>query len=376
VAFALVVLLLAAVIGEAGADSVPPPPPTLLTSARPNGFETTPLPPIAANTAAVVLTPHRDQQRVIRTDPKYGWQFAVVCYGYFRTEHLSQPELRFRIYAQQTEDLPTAQKVCRLLLRLQELAWMKLRLQVNLQGERVLNVWLCRQGNAGGEQWRNHLYIYSIQEIQHPIDWLREVAHEFSHAIVPGITGYTAPEPWANGYVGERLFLTWLEPLVGIGQLTPEDVCGASLEDIRQFVRQRCIPLRNVWLNGGLPEHDFQRTDAVGMGTLIGLVLYVDSVYGSSMLRATFARLSEPEPKALWKAFTQAVRESERLEINVPQGGGHVWLPAASWRVQTDDPEAVLQLGKARWQARQSNWRLAETGWYRLRGKSPVQLSR
>jgi hypothetical protein len=311
---------------------------------------------------------------ISRTDPKHGWRFTVACYGYFRTEHVSQPELRFRVYAQQVEDLPTAQKVCRLLLRLQEVTWQRLRLQVNLQGERVLNVWLCRQGNAGGEQWRNHLYVYSVQEIAHSIEWLREVAHEFSHALLPGITGYTAPEPWANGYLGERLLLTWLEPLVNDGTLSAEDLCGASASDVRSFVQQRCLPLRSLWATNGFPEKDFGRTDAVGMGALIGLALYIDHVYGSTMLRATFARLAQHQPTALWEAFTEAVRESRELHI-IPSGGAiQVWLPSGQWHPQTEDKKAMLQLGKSRWQATQPVWRLPVNGWYRLEGRSPIRL--
>jgi len=321
-----------------------------------------------------MLTPHWNQQKISQTDPRYGWQFTVACYGYLRTEHLSQPEMRFRVYAQQSEDLPTVQKVCRLLLRLQEIAWMKLRLQVNLQGERVLNVWLCRQGNSGGEQWRNNLYVYSIQEIQEPLEWLREVAHEFSHALFPGITGYTAPEPWANGYIGERLFMTWVEPLLQSGKILPDDVCRTSVADVRQFVNQRCLPLRHIWSNGGFPENDFRRTDAAGMGTLIGLVLYIDGVYGSSMLRASFARLAEPQPAALWRAFTEAVTESDEVQITPSGAKTQIWLPAGQWRVETEDRRASLQQGKASWQVSQPVWRLPRSGWYLLQSNSLLRL--
>ncbi len=373
-AFALVIELLLAVVGGAGADTEQPSPPSLLATTSPSGFETQVLKPLVPSTAATVLIPYWNQQKVARTDPKHGWQFTVACYGYFRTEHQSQQELRFRVYAQQTEDLPAAQKVCRLLLRLQEIAWLRLRFQINLQGERVLNVWLCRQGNAGGEQWRNNLYIYSIQEIREPLEWLREVAHEFSHALFPGITGYTAPEPWANGYMGERLFMTWLDVLVQSGQLSPEDVCGTSLTDIRAFAQQRCLPLRRIWESAGFPHKDFERTDAGGMGALIGLVLYIDGVYGSSVLRATFARLIEPQPAALWKAFTEAVSESDEMLITPTGGAIQVWLPSGQWRVEAEDKKAVLQQGKGRWQVTQSAWRLPRSGWFLMKSTSALRL--
>ncbi|GIV16792.1 MAG: hypothetical protein KatS3mg022_2227 [Armatimonadota bacterium] len=375
-AFALIIELLFATVGGAGEEIERPSPPPVWNASLQNGFEAQLLQPLTPATGTVVLTPRLNQTTISLSDPKHGWLFTVACYGYFRNEHLNHPELRFRVYAQQPQDLPMAQKVCRLLLRLQEVAWQRLRLQVNLQGERVLSVWLCRQGNAGGEQWRNNLYIYSIQEILRPSEWLREVAHEFSHALLPGITGYTVPESWANGYVGERLLMMWIEPLLHSGQLSPDDVCGASASDVRDFVQHRCLPLLQRWATGGFPHKDFGRTDAVGMSALIGLVLYIDSVYGSTMLRATFARLAEPYPVALWKAFTEAVGESDEVRITPSGGATQVWLPARQWRIETEDKKALLQQDKARWQATQSMWRLPRSSWYLLKSASPLRLVR
>lgn len=362
--------------GGVRAESEFPSPPRVWNALAPSGFETLVLRPIAPAAAALIATPYLHQARISRQDPKHGWQFHVACYGYFRPEHQNHPELRFRVYAQQVDDLPAAQQVCRLLLRLQELAWQRLRLQVNLQGERVLDVWLCRQGNAGGEQWRNNLYIYSIQEIDEPVQWLREVAHELSHALFPGVTGYTSPEPWANGYLGERLLLSWLLPLVEERVLTPDDLCGASATDVRRFVQQRCLPLRQKWASGGFPEKEFSRTDVTGMGALVGLVLYIDSVYGSPLLRSTFARLQAPQSRAVWTAFTEAVREARELHLVPAESATQVWLAAGAWRVDAGDRSAVLQRGGRRWTATQQAWQLPVSDWYRLTSKTPLRLSK
>ena len=110
------------------------------------------------------------------------------------------------------------------------------------------------------------------------------------------------------------------------------------------------------------------------MGTLIGMVLYIDSVYGSTTLRATFARLAEPQPIALWKAFTEAVRESDEVHITPPDSATQVWLPSGQWQVQAEDRRAILQLGKTRWQAAQPVWQLPVSGWYRLTSNASVRL--
>ncbi len=376
-AFALVIGLLCVPPGRAREETALPTPPRSISVPYQTGvYEVQLLPALFPNNDAVILTPRLGTLSGAQSDPKHGWRFTVACYGYFRNDHLSQPELRFRVYAQAVDDLPQAQRVCRLLLRLQQIAWQRVRLQVNLQGERVLNVWLCRQGNAGGEQWRNNLYIYSVQELHSPVEWVREVAHEFSHALFPGITGYTLPEPWANGYLGERLLMTWIAPLAESGSLTTDDLCGASAPDVRNFVAQRCLPLRNRWLTEGFPKEGFTRTDASGMATLIGFVLYLDSVYGSSTLRATFARLAEPHATALWKAFTESVKEADEVTILPPDRASALWLPAGTWQVDSTDRKALLEQGKHRWQVSQPRWRLPGDGWYRLTSNAPVRLRR
>lgn len=358
--------------GGGGASAVPPP---SLKAAAEAGYDVSLLPAFTSALAAVA-TPSLRQMSGLPADPKHEWQFTVACYGYLQLEGMNQPELRFRVYAQHLDDLTSAQNVCRLLLRLQELAWQKLRLQVNLQGERTLNVWLCRQGNPGGEQWRNNLYIYAVHEIRRPMDWLREITHEFSHALIPGITGYHSPEPWANGYVGERLLLSWVASLLQEGQLSAEDVAGAPVADVRRFVQQRCLPLRQMWTQQGFPERDFRRTDTTGMSALIGLVLYIDGIYGSHTLRSTFARLAEPQPLAFWKAFTEALSESEAILLTPVEKVAHVWLPAGGWTIQTEDKQASLSRGKERWQATQKLWRLPANGWYLLRTSATVRLTR
>ncbi|MCS6829247.1 MAG: hypothetical protein RMM08_11060, partial [Armatimonadota bacterium] len=147
-----------------------------------------------------------------------------------------------------------------------------------------------------------------------------------------------------------------------------------SASDVRSFVQHRCLPLRQRWMTGGFPEKEFHRTDAAGMGALIGMVLYVDGVYSSAMLRATFARLTEPQPTALWRAFMEAVSEADTLQLSPLSEATQVWLPSGQWRIETEDKKASLQQGKTRWQATQSVWRLPRGGWYLLKSAASLRL--
>ncbi|MBM3947035.1 MAG: hypothetical protein FJ315_06520, partial [SAR202 cluster bacterium] len=50
---------------------------------------------------------------------------------------------------------------------------------------RPVQVWLAREGEAGGELYRDQIYLFAVQEARSPVEWLRELAHEYSHLLLP-----------------------------------------------------------------------------------------------------------------------------------------------------------------------------------------------
>ncbi len=73
-----------------------------------------------------------------------------------------------------------------------------------------VKIWLCEDGTAGGEQVGNEIYFYDMEKDRTDAEWFRELVHESGHLMLPPVDGFTAPEAWANGILGELLFPRWM----------------------------------------------------------------------------------------------------------------------------------------------------------------------
>lgn len=143
-----------------------------------------------------------------RICPKYRWEYPFKLEAHAE-KFTGQQTLRFRIYAQSNESIETSISISRVLLRLWELANSKLSLEHPLRFRRTIDVFLASGGKSGAEQGiffgpdengsnstQLSIYIYDIKNLSNPIETLREIAHEYGHAILPPIGTYKEPEPW------------------------------------------------------------------------------------------------------------------------------------------------------------------------------------
>jgi hypothetical protein len=247
--------------------------------------------PVSGLFPGLLVEPKGEQ---LDLDEKYRQPFHATCAVYMaeRTLGSGAPTgyaLRFVVHAPDAEALPLAKRVAHLLLLL--LGENRTRLNFDHPiSDPIVNVWLTRQGgqgtsaDAGGEQIRSNIYLYSIYTERRPIEWAREVAHEYGHYALPGVSGYTAPEEWANGVLGERLFLKWLREDLHAGRLHPEELPFVTPEEIDDYLTRQVIPLVRRIAHEGLDESQMKRRDAPGMDYYTGFALFLDTVYGSQAL--------------------------------------------------------------------------------------------
>lgn len=77
------------------------------------------------------------------------------------------------------------------------------------------------------------LYLYAAGVACPPGEWLRELAHEYGHIALPGIGGFTrTDDPWADGELGELLFIKWLAA-------SGESVLPWSVKEAEDIARPR-----------------------------------------------------------------------------------------------------------------------------------------
>lgn len=271
------------------------------------------------------------------------WQFDWITSGYGKDPASGQLMLRFRVYSQERRPQnDPAQMAAIMDLRMWQLLNHKFKIDHAEMGHGLKGVdeYLCWGGTAGGEQTLgedveagqvrrvNTIYIYDIASFKDPMEMAREVAHEYGHAVLPAVGGFDTPEDWANGYLGERLFLRWLRDTYEAGRLDSAATMGASFQSLDAWVKKSVDPLvidaasraPNQALLGGKGQR--------AMNAYMGLVLYADSVLPNQVVARSFkltgSMSAKDYPQALVEACTGA-----SYTVNVPSNlyAKKLWLP-------------------------------------------------
>lgn len=292
-------------------------------------------------------------------DEKYHESYRFACHVYVavrppagQTESVYQR--RFLVCAGGPASQDFARQVGRMLLLLWSLRHDRLHDDHPLN-EPTVNVWLTEgsapglSADTGGEQFRNQIYLFNVHLERSPIEWAREIAHEYGHYALPGISGFRAPEEWANGVLGERLFLKWLRDDVRAGRIPAAQLPLVSAALLDEFHARSIWPRIRPILQEGLDPRMITRTNADGMDYYTGLALYIDTVYGTPALvdamqnTQSASRLTFPRAGDFLEAFTKTQREQSQITLRLPAipeisgpGSLHFYLPAGAWEIQKD----------------------------------------
>lgn len=283
-----------------------------------------------------------------KKSPKQKWEFEYSTGAYGKQD--SNPEvplgLKFRVFAQMRKERDDpAPKVARLLLRLWDYAYRVIATDHSTYyNNGIIDVYLCFGGEAGGEQLYdeeiengfvkrvNTIYIYRMPSFIDPLEMAREVSHEYGHAILPPIGGFKQPEDWANGYLGERIFMRRLRDDLAAKRLTEADTMGATLPQLNAFVATKVDPLWLSVARNGIRGDLLASTGQKAMDAYLGTALYAQSV----LPPAAFAR--SLRLTGSWKAadypaaIVAATAERPSIDLRVPSqlAKAPFWIPLPS----------------------------------------------
>ena len=242
-------------------------------------------------------------------EPQHDWTFDHETYVYLKTPKAADGELRLfcRVHYTVPGDTRLAERTGSLLAIARQ-AWAQKTGAPTANGDAPFHVWLCRGGQSGGEQWRDNLYLYDLDAPRSSIEWIREIVHEYSHLAVPAIGGYASPEYWANGYLGERLIVRWIQRTPGMPALVEHD--WGDFSGAPNFDRLLIAPAIALYKKNGPSKTWLERTDELGMRYFIGQMLTVDDKYGAHVLAAAFGllpRFREAKPADMAQALAEAL---------------------------------------------------------------------
>lgn len=290
---------------------------------------------------------------VAKISPKNGWKFPYASNGYGMVPGRQAFNIRFRVFSQTNsgnhDDI--AQWTTRTLVRLWDYTYFRTRRDHALPYRCLVDVYLCQEGEPGGEQIFaiddqdldandrpqrvNTIYIYQIQNATNKLELLREICHEYGHAVMPPIGPYKAGrEAWANGDMGERLYLYWLSQDLAAGRLTVDDALFAKSEEIKSYLDAKFWPMAQKTALSGPDLKVLEKGDVAAYDEMISLACYA----AAFLPQKTFGRamnLTSQEPAGFAKAVSDAAAELPEWKVEVPEAFAKkpVYLPIGDAKV-------------------------------------------
>ncbi|MGD9496643.1 MAG: hypothetical protein AB7Y46_10095 [Armatimonadota bacterium] len=266
-------------------------------------------------------------------------QFNRVCYGFVAAAQGEDLTLTAMVHypspllsAHQADYSELAGRVTHILLRMHCYSRACYGLPVATDEQRIPRVWLCESGPTGAEQYDDDIFLYDVMRDRQPMEWLREVAHEWGHYALPRMGRFTQPEPYASGVLGEALFLQLLADEAGLvvgepwpgrrAQAAVDGLWGNARAELAEYLAQMRESTLDLWLARG-PNSEL----AAGMGEesfhyLVGAMLWVEAAHGHAMLRETLLKAPGESPADFYYGYRQAVREAAgKGEIELLAGG-------------------------------------------------------
>jgi len=291
-------------------------------------------------------------------DPPIRWQFDWITTAFGPDDGAQKdPEtgepmarLRFRIYSQERRaENDKSPMVARQAIRMWDLLQARYRFANNESiNHGIVDYYLSWGGKAGGEQLTgeevlpnnrvvtvNTIYLYDLRNFGSPIEMAREVAHEYGHAALPAVGGFNAPEYWANGYLGEKLFLRWLRDKLAIGHIGTDDTMGSTVKDLDAWIKDNVeAPVLEA---SSRPPSATMLSDKgpVGMNAYIGLVVYADTILPPSIVGRSMKLMGSQDAKDYPDSLLRAMMEMPKITLSLPPylKGKPIWIPLGAGKV-------------------------------------------
>ena len=282
------------------------------------------------------------------TDAQTVYKYQSTGYARAKTGPANQATTRFVVYSEDQPGLSDAAKVCHLMLLYWDMLSSRLGMDHALSFERTVYVFLKKNGKPGAEQKvttgpdekgqplkRNSIFIYDIAHLTDPLEFCRELAHEYGHAVLPAVGGYREPEYWANGEMGERMFMRWLAHDMAFGTVKPDEVFDLPSVVLQGWVRKNVDTLTDRILSQGFSASALKGTDRAGLDEFLGLLLATDAVYGDAILARGMLLANGNTMADVYRGIGQAIDEKDAITILPPVGGDAFWayLPGPKWKV-------------------------------------------
>jgi hypothetical protein len=292
-----------------------------------------------------------------KTAPKNrSWSFDYLVAGYVPSKlNPGKSEVRFLCYSQRRPANDPALGVIQMLLRLWSFNRYRLKID-HAEGfaDKQVHLYLCDKGEAGGEQRFgedryidpetkravsvkvNTIYIYDMPTfVKDRTEMVREISHEYGHATLPPIGPFSKPEDWANGDLGERIYMRWLYEELVNRHIQRGDVLGATVDGLDRYLKKYSDPLIRAVALSGPNLAALGKKGQAAMDAYLGLAVYAERILPIQAFGRALMLTGSTKAPDFAKAIITAASES-KWTVRVPYGleRQKIWIPVGKSRVQ------------------------------------------
>lgn len=179
-----------------------------------------------------------------------------------------------------------------------------------------LKVWMFEQQEGqAAERWQE-IYLYDLDAERTPLEWIRQICHEYGHFELPPVGPFAQPETWANGTLGELLFTEWL------WRNSPDGTLEWGDEPVRlgSFLQEYHARALQSFFSAGPRSAALDDPTAVGFEHFLGMALYAQAVLSPLQLRDLLYAAERPDSEDFLTNLQTCIDKMDPTILRLPGG--------------------------------------------------------
>lgn len=283
-----------------------------------------------------------------KVGPRTGYRFPYVAAAYGSYPGRPEYALKFRVYSEEPFAAGSkGEQIARYLILLWNLNVLELKLDHAERFNGIVDVYLTSKGKAGGEQFFgtedypggtrnvNVMYLYNYKNLGSNLELMRVLSHEYGHAAMPPFGGFKSPEEWANGHMGERLYMQWMMGNRLAGNVAERDMLMVTVDDLTKYLKNNVGRFVQRIMDRGPDLKLLGGTSAESMNEFLGLMMAAEGLLPRQTFVNSFLFAPKRTAMGYLEGLKQAIAETSGWQFNLGSRiGKGTWIPTGKGTIK------------------------------------------
>ena len=162
------------------------------------------------------------------------------------------------------------------------------------------------------------------------------MCHEYGHATLPPYNGFKKPETFANGMLGEKMYMRYLRNQFKQKSVAAEDVLGVTGAQLDSFVQKEVNPFIKVGLGRAPVKANMQLPTDAGMNNFLSVILAMQATMPSKVFAETLKRSESKKGSSYLETLDSVLKQQTKVIFIIPAELKlqQVWLPVSAAKLE------------------------------------------